>query len=56
MTNAPADFQQYIHNPIREALDNFAPAYLDHDLIYSDSEEKHAGHVKWIMQRLLEAV
>jgi hypothetical protein len=28
---------------------------LDVVLIYSDSEEEHVGHVKWIMQRLLEA-
>jgi len=54
-TNAPADFQGYINNAIREALDDFASAYLDDILIYSDSEEEHMGHVKWIMQRLLEA-
>jgi len=54
-TNAPADFQGYINNTIREALDDFASAYLDDILIYSDSEEEHVGHVKWIMQRLLEA-
>jgi hypothetical protein len=28
-TNAPADFQGYINNTIREALDEFASAYLD---------------------------
>jgi len=54
-TNAPADFQGYINNAIREALDDFASAYLDDVLIYSDSEEEHVGHVEWIMQRLLEA-
>jgi len=54
-TNAPADFQGYINNAIREALDDFASAYLDDVLIYSDSEEEHVGHVKWIMQRLLKA-
>jgi len=54
-TNAPADFQGYINNAIREVLDDFASAYLDDVLIYSDSEEEHVGHVKWIMQRLLEA-
>jgi len=54
-TNAPADFQGYINNAIREALDDFASAYLDDILIYSDSEEEHIGHVKWIMQQLLEA-
>lgn len=36
-------------------MDDFALAYMDDVLIYSDSEEEHVGHVKWIMQRLLEA-
>jgi hypothetical protein len=54
-TNAPADFKGYINHAIREALDDFASAYLDDVLIYSDSEQEHVGHVKWIMQRLLEA-
>jgi len=54
-TNAPADFQGYINNAMREALDNFASAYLDDVLIYSNSEEEHVEHVKWIMQRLLDA-
>ena len=54
-TNAAVDFQGYINNTIREALDDFVSAYLDDILIDSDSEEEHVGHVKWIMQRLLEA-
>ena len=54
-TNAPADFQGYINNAIREALDDFASAYWDEVLIYSDSKEEHVGHVKWIMQWLLDA-
>ena len=44
-TNAPAEFQGYINNAIREALDEFASAYWDDVLIYSDSEEEHEGHV-----------
>ena len=54
-TNGPAEFQGYINNAIREALDDFASAYLDDVLIYSNSEEEHIGHVKWIIQQLLEA-
>jgi hypothetical protein len=54
-TNPPADFEGYINSEIREALDDFALAYLDDVLIYSDSEDEHVGHVKWIIQRLLEA-
>jgi len=54
-TNAPADFQGYIDNTIREALDDFASAYLDDILVYSNSEEEHVEHVKWVMQSLLSA-
>jgi hypothetical protein len=54
-TNAAAEFQDYNNNATREALDNFASAYADEVLIYSDSEEENIGHVRWIMQRLLEA-
>jgi len=54
-THAPADFQGYINNTIREALDDFASAYLDDILIYSDSEEEHEEHIKWVMQRHFEA-
>jgi hypothetical protein len=44
-----------LNNAIREALDDFVSAYLDDVLIYSNSEEEHVGHVKWIMQRLWDA-
>ena len=54
-TNAPADFQGYINDGIQEALDEFASAYLDDVLIYSNLEEEHEGHVEWIMQRLWDA-
>jgi ribonuclease HI len=54
-TNAPADFQGYINDTIRESLDRLASAYLDDILIYSDSIEEHEEHVKWIMERLLKA-
>jgi hypothetical protein len=39
----------------REALDRFASANLNDILIYSNSIEEHEEHVKWIMERLLEA-
>jgi hypothetical protein len=54
-TNAPADFQGYVNNAMRETLDDFASAYLDDILTYRDSEKEHVGHVKWIMLRVLEA-
>jgi hypothetical protein len=54
-TNAPAEVQSYINNAIREALNDFASAYLNDVLRYSDSDEEQVGHNKWIMQMLLEA-
>jgi len=36
-------------------LDDLASAYPDYVLIYPYSEAEHVGHVKWIMQHLLEA-
>lgn len=54
-TNAPADFQGYSNNAIREAMDNFGLADLDDILTYRDLEEGHEEHVRWIMQCPLEA-
>jgi hypothetical protein len=44
-TNGPADFQSYINHAMREAFDDFASAFLDDVVIYSDSEDEHIGHV-----------
>jgi len=52
-TNAPAAFQGYINNTIRESLDNFASAYLDDILIYSNSVKEHEQHVQRVMECLL---
>jgi hypothetical protein len=54
-TNTPADYQGSMNMAIRQADNNFASAYLDVDSKHSDLEVEHDSHVKWIMQRLLEA-
>jgi len=54
-TNAHADIPSCINHAIREAINDFASAYLNDVLIYSDSEEEHIEHVKWIMQHLFKA-
>jgi len=54
-TNAPAYFQEFIHNTITEGFDNIASYYLNDLLIYSSSEEEHLGHIQWIIQHLFEA-
>ena len=35
-----------------EHLDKFIIAYLDNIIIYSDLEEEHEKHVKWVLERL----
>jgi len=55
MTNASMGVQGYINDTIREAFDDCASAYLDVIVIYSDSEEEHVDHVKYVMKRLLDA-
>jgi hypothetical protein len=54
-THTPADFQGYITNGIREAVNDFASAYMHDVLKDSDSKGEHVGHVTRITQRLLEA-
>jgi len=40
---------------VKQGMLTIFKASLYDILIYSDSEEEHEQHVKWVMQRLLEA-
>jgi len=35
-----------------EHLDEFVMAYLDNIIIYSDLEEEHKKHIKWVLEKL----
>jgi hypothetical protein len=48
-TYAPTDFQGYISNTFRKALDEFASAYLKDIPVYCNLEEEYQEHVQWIM-------
>jgi hypothetical protein len=52
LSNAPSVFQAWINDVIRDMLDDFASAYLDDILIFSDNEEDHVRHVTEVLQRL----
>ena len=54
LTGGPASFQRYINDALREYLDEFATAYLDDILIYSESLEEHRDHISLVLQRLRE--
>ncbi|KAK1805700.1 hypothetical protein P4O66_001967 [Electrophorus voltai] len=54
LMNAPAVFQQYINEVLREALDRYVLVYLDDILIYSQRVDEHITHVRQVLQLLLE--
>ena len=55
LCNAPASFQNYINHTLHNLLDRTCTAYLDDILIYSSNKKEHRGHVKEVVQRLIEA-
>jgi hypothetical protein len=52
LTNAPAIFQAYINKILESFLNITCVVYLNNIYIYSDSIEKHAKHVRKILDRL----
>lgn len=55
LTNGPATFQRFINEILMGYLDQFASAYIDDILIYSDNLDEHKIHVKKILAKLREA-
>jgi predicted aspartyl protease len=55
LTNGPATYQRYMNDILFDYLDDFATAYLDDILIYSEDPKEHATHVKKVLQRLRDA-
>jgi len=55
LANAPAAFQSYINKTLREYLDVFVVVYLDDIVVYSSREEDHEGHVRKVLEALVEA-
>jgi hypothetical protein len=55
LTNAPATFQAFLNDVLRDSLDTFVVIYLDDIPIYSDTLEEHYEHVRSVLQRLKDA-
>ena len=56
LTGAPATFQRYINSALKEALGNFATAYLDDILIHSNgTRADHMRKVRRVLSLLREA-
>jgi hypothetical protein len=53
LSGAPATFQQYINTLLRKYLDDFASAYMDDVIIYSNgSREDHFRKVREVLRAL----
>lgn len=55
LTNAPAAFQSFIQDVLRQHLDIFCVAYLDDILIFSRTPEEHEQHVRLVLEKLRDA-
>jgi hypothetical protein len=54
LTNAPAFFMNLMNSVFMDYLGKFVVVFIDDILIYSQSEEEHAGHLRMVLQRLRE--
>ncbi|KAL0152968.1 hypothetical protein M9458_051721 [Cirrhinus mrigala] len=54
LANAPAVFQSFINEILKEFINKFVIAYIDDILIYSKTETEHVAHVRAVLSRLLE--
>ena len=54
LTNTPAAFMDMMQRVFRPYLDQFIIVFIDDILIYSDTAEQHAKHLRTALQTLRE--
>ena len=54
LTNVPAFFQTLVNDVLGDMLNKFVFVYLDDILIFSQDARSHQGHVRKVLQHLLE--
>ena len=52
LTNAPAYFMNMMNKVFMEELDKFAVVFIDDILIYSETAEEHAKHLRIVLEKL----
>ena len=52
LTNAQAAFMDLMNRVFRPFLDRFVIVFIDDILVYSKSEDKHAKHLRFVLQTL----
>lgn len=54
VSNAPSVFMEYMNMIFHPYLDQFIMVFIDDILVYSKSDEEHAGHPRVVLQTLQE--
>ncbi|GMI94601.1 hypothetical protein HRI_003129400 [Hibiscus trionum] len=54
LTNAAASFMDMMNRVFHEFLDKFVVVFIDDILVYSRTEEEQEGHLRIVLQALLE--
>jgi hypothetical protein len=52
VTNAPATFMDLMHRVFQPYLDQFVVIFIDDILVYSRDKQKHAEHLRLILEKL----
>lgn len=52
LSNAPATFQGYVQDVLRDLLDIICVVYIDDILIFSRNQSEHNDHVRLVLERL----
>ena len=55
LMNAPASFQRFINEVLREHLNIFIITYLDDILIFSENYDEHIEHIRKILKKIENA-
>ena len=54
LTNAPTYFMYLMNKVFMEFLDKFVVLFIDDILVFSNTEEEHAKHLRLVLQKLRE--
>ena len=52
LTNAPTYFMNMINKVFMEELDKFVMVFINDILIYSETTEEHAEHLRIVLEKL----
>ena len=52
LSNAPRNFMTLMNEVLRDFIGNFVIVYLDDILIFSQTEEEHMKHLRYVLERM----